>query len=71
MLRLAATQIDAVATRLVALGVPRLSLMGGLAPHIEGLLPMIIRRHLARPLGDALDGALLLARAAAAQSAAA
>ena len=39
-------------------------------PH-EGLLPMVIRRHLARPLGDALDGALLLARAAAAQSAAA
>ena len=71
ILRLAATHIDAIATRLVELGVPRLSLMGGLAAHIEGLLPMVIRRHLARPLGDALDGALLLARAAAAQSAAA
>jgi glucosamine kinase len=71
ILRLAASHIDAIATRLVELGVPRLSLMGGLAPHIEGLLPMIIRRQLAAPLGDALDGALLLARAAAAQSAAA
>jgi len=71
ILRLAATHIDAIATRLAELGVPRLSLMGGLAAHVEGLLPMIIRRHLARPLGDALDGALLLARAAAAQSAAA
>ena len=71
ILRLAATHIDTIATRLVELGVPRLSLMGGLAAHVEGLLPMIIRRHLAKPLGDALDGALLLARAAAAQSAAA
>jgi len=71
ILRLAATHIDAIATRLAELGVPRLSLMGGLAAHVEGLLPMIIRRHLAKPLGDALDGALLLARAAAAQSAAA
>jgi glucosamine kinase len=71
ILRLAATHIDTIATRLVELGVPRLSLTGGLAAHVEGLLPMIIRRHLAKPLGDALDGALLLARAAAAQSAAA
>jgi len=71
ILRLAATHIETLATRLVELGVPRLSLTGGLAAHVEGLLPMIIRRHLAKPLGDALDGALLLARAAAAQSAAA
>jgi glucosamine kinase len=71
IMHLAAGHIDTIATRLIELGVPRLSLMGGLAPHIEGLLPAIIRRHLATPLGDALDGALLLARAAAAQSAAA
>jgi len=71
ILRLAAAHIDTIATRLIELGVPRLSLMGGLVAHVEGLLPMIIRRHLARPLGDALDGALLLARAAAAHSAAA
>ena len=71
ILRLAATHIDTIATRLIELGVPRLSLMGGLVAHVEGLLPMIIRRHLAKPLGDALDGALLLARAAAAHSAAA
>ena len=71
IMRLAASHIDAIATRLIELGVPRLSLMGGLAAHIEGLLPTIIRRHLEKPMGDALDGALLLARAAAAQSAAA
>ena len=71
ILRLAAAHVDAIATRLVELGVPRLSLIGGLAAHIEGLLPMTIRQHLVAPLGDALDGALLLARGAAAQSAAA
>jgi glucosamine kinase len=71
IMRLAATHIDAIATRLIELGVPRLSLMGGLAAHIEGLLPTIIRRQLEKPMGDALDGALLLARAAVAQSAAA
>ena len=70
ILRLAATHVDAIATRLVELGVPRLSLTGGLAAHIEGLLPMT-PAALASALGDALDGALLLARAAAAQSAAA
>lgn len=71
ILRLAAGHIDTIATRLIELGVPRLALMGGLAAHIEGLLPAIIRRRLEKPLGDALDGALLLARAATARSAAA
>jgi glucosamine kinase len=65
ILRLAAAHIDAIATRLIALGVPRLSLMGGLASHVEPLLPLTTRQHLVEPLGDPLDGALLLARAAA------
>jgi glucosamine kinase len=70
ILGLAAAHIDAIATRLIALGVPRLSLMGGLAAHVEDMLPMTTRRQIVKPLGDPLDGALLLARAAA-QSAAA
>ena len=70
ILRLAAAHIDAIATRLIALGVPRLSLMGGLAAHVEDMLPITTRRQIVKPLGDPLDGALLLARAAA-QSAAA
>jgi glucosamine kinase len=65
ILRRAAAHIDAIATRLIALGVPRLSLMGGLASHVEPLLPLTTRQHLVEPLGDPLDGALLLARAAA------
>lgn len=66
----AAEHIDALATRLLALGVPRLSLSGGLAPHLEALLPEATRQRLSPPKGDPLDGALLLARGAA-QSAAA
>jgi glucosamine kinase len=70
LLRLAATHVDAIAMRLIQLGVPRLSLAGGLAPCLECLLPATTRRRIQPPLGDPLDGAFLLARAAA-QSAAA
>ena len=70
ILRLAAGHVDALAGRLIALGVPRLSLTGGLAPHVEGLLPADTRRRLVPPLGDPLDGALILARAAALSAAA-
>jgi glucosamine kinase len=71
ILRLAAAHVDAIARRLLELGVQRLSLTGGLADHIENLLPATTRERLVAPLGDPLDGALLLARAAAAHSAAA
>ena len=70
ILRLAAAHVDAIARRLIELGVPRLSLTGGLAAHVEGLLPETTRQHLVRPLGDPLDGALILARAAALSAAA-
>jgi glucosamine kinase len=69
-MRHAAAHIDLLATRLLALGVPRLSLAGGLAPHIAGLLSDTTRERLVPPKGDALDGALLLAYAAALSSAA-
>jgi glucosamine kinase len=70
ILRLAAGHVDAIATRLIELGVPHLSLTGGLATHIERLLPRSTRQHLVKPLGDPLDGALILARAAALSAAA-
>jgi glucosamine kinase len=70
ILRLAATHIEALTTRLITLGVPRLSLSGGLAPYIVELMSEPTRAKLTAPQGDALDGALLLARAAALASAA-
>jgi len=63
IMRLAAAHIEAIAARLLALGVPRLSLAGGLAPHIVAFLSATTRTRLVPPQGDALDGALLLARA--------
>lgn len=44
---------------------PRCCLMGGLAPRMREWLAVSIRSRLAEPLGDSLDGALLLARQAA------
>jgi glucosamine kinase len=70
LLQHGAAHIDGLAARLVALGVRRLALVGGLAPHLERWLSGRTRAHLVPPAGDALDGALQLARAAA-QSAAA
>jgi len=70
IMRLAAAHIDALAARLIARGAPRLSLAGGLAPHIASLMSEATRASLVPPQGDALDGALLLARAAALSAAA-
>jgi glucosamine kinase len=65
LMRLAAGHIDAVAARLLALGTERLALVGGLAPFLEPMLSEHTRSHLVAPAGDALAGALQLARAAA------
>ena len=62
LLHRAAEHLDAIASRLVALGADRLALMGGLAPHLEPWLAVGTRRHLVPPAGDALSGALRLAR---------
>lgn len=65
LVHLAAQHVDALAERLIALGAERLALVGGLAPHLQPHLTDHVRRHLVPPRGDALDGALALARAAA------
>jgi glucosamine kinase len=58
----AARHVDVLAARLTALGAPRLALMGGLATHLAPLLSPTARRTLVCPAGDALSGALQLAR---------
>jgi glucosamine kinase len=64
-MRLAAGHIDGLAQRLMSIGAQRLSLVGGLSLHIERWLAPTTRRQLSPPAGDALEGALQLARAAA------
>jgi glucosamine kinase len=66
----AASHVDALAARLMALGVDRIALVGGLADHMKSLVSDSTRAHLIPPAGDALDGALQLARAAAESAAA-
>ena len=62
LLRLAAGHIDLIAERLADLGVRRLALAGGLAPSIEPWLAPATRKLLVPAEGDALSGALNLAR---------
>ncbi len=62
IVRLAGSHIDAIADRLTERGAVRLALMGGLAAGIEPWLASTTRARLVRPAGDALDGALRLAR---------
>jgi glucosamine kinase len=62
LMSLAAGHIDALAARLVDCGADRLSLMGGLAPSLQPWLSPGTQSHLVEPAGDALTGALALAR---------
>jgi glucosamine kinase len=62
LLRLAGDHIDRLARQLIALGVERLSLVGGLAPSIEPWLADDTRRRLVASRGDAVAGAVQLAR---------
>jgi glucosamine kinase len=62
LMRGAATHIDAIAARLAAHGAARLALAGGLARSLEPWLAVATRARLVGALGDALDGALRLAR---------
>ena len=65
LMQAAGGHIDRLAERLMALGVQKLVLMGGLAPTMVDWIAPFTREHLVRPEGDALDGALRLARSAA------
>jgi glucosamine kinase len=58
----AAQEIDAIAYRLLRCGTQRLSLLGGLARQMQPFLAPDIRARLEPGMGDAIDGALLLAR---------
>jgi glucosamine kinase len=69
LMQLAATHIDALAERLIAVGTERLSLLGGLAEHVAPWLSSATTSHVVAPQGDALDGALHLAREAAMRAA--
>ena len=65
LMQSAAAHIDALAARLIGLGVIRLSLVGGLALPMAPWLSRGTTDHLVAPAGDALDGALQLARVTA------
>jgi len=54
--------IDQIAAKLLAIPVPRLCIMGGLGQSILPFLSWQTQRHVVSPLGDALSGALHLAR---------
>jgi glucosamine kinase len=58
----AAAGIAQIATRLLDLGAPALSLVGGLAEPLRPWLPPPLQRVIVPPAADPLDGALMLAR---------
>jgi len=65
LMKSAGAHIDALAQLLLEFGVDRLALVGGLAVAIEPWLAQDTRRHLVAPQGDAVAGAVQLARNAA------
>lgn len=65
LMKSAGAHIDALAQLLLEFGVDRLALVGGLAVAIEPWLAHDTRRHLVAPQGDAVAGAVQLARNAA------
>jgi glucosamine kinase len=67
IVRAAAVQIDALVRRLIESGAPRIALVGGLASPMEPWLAPDVRRRVSPVEGDAVAGALLLARRAAAE----
>lgn len=62
----AAHRLDRLIRVLLEKGAPSCCLMGGLAARMRDWLAASIRERLSEPLGDALDGAILLARTRAA-----
>lgn len=62
-----ARRVDAMIRTLFDLGAPRCCLMGGVGGRMRDWLAASIRARLCDPLGDSLDGAILLARTRAAR----
>jgi glucosamine kinase len=58
----AATGIARISQRLLDVGAPSICLMGGLAEPIRPWLPAAVQARLATPEGDALEGAIRMAR---------
>jgi glucosamine kinase len=65
LMQAAGWHIDQLAARLAALGTQKLALVGGLAPAMRDWISPATHAHLVPPTGDALDGALQVARSAA------
>jgi glucosamine kinase len=65
IVREAAEHIDELVRQLVAGGAPRIALLGGLASPMQAWLAPDVQRRIAPVEGDAVDGALFLARRAA------
>jgi glucosamine kinase len=61
----AATEIGGLVQRLIECGAPHVALLGGLAPRLELWLSEHIRSRIVPAKGDAIDGALCVARALA------
>ena len=57
-----AEKINGLVSALVERGAPRVALIGGLASAIEAWLTPDVRRCLSPPEGDAISGAIILAR---------
>jgi glucosamine kinase len=64
IVREAAEQIDDLVRRLSECGAPRVALLGGLASSMQPWLAPDVQRRLVPVEGDAVDGALHLARRA-------
>jgi glucosamine kinase len=65
LMQAAAFHVDALASRLIAVGADRIALVGGCAPFVKHRLGETTTSHLVEPLGDAVQGALQIARSAA------
>lgn len=62
ILRQAASEATMLINRLIALGAPSIAMVGSVFPLLLPWLPVEARRHLMEPAGDAMDGAILMAK---------
>jgi glucosamine kinase len=62
IVREAASHLSRMVMRLAECGAPGICLLGGLAPALTPRLSAAARARLAAPAGDAMDGAILMAR---------